>query len=177
MRTLEYRAFYYDTTVDVSREDFQGPVIYCLWHEYIPIPFFLRSKTQLAILVSRHRDAEWLSREQRIWRVSTISWFVRAGGVGALKALCEQKDFPGFVITPDGPRGPRREMAPGAIFMASKLQIPLVLVGLGYQYPWRNKRAWDQFAIPKPVHEPEQSFHRGSISHQSSLVMNWSITG
>ena len=41
-------------------------------------------------------------------------------------------------------------MAPGAIFLASKLGLPLVVMGYGYDRPWRVKRAWDQFAIPRP---------------------------
>ena len=53
-------------------------------------------------------------------------------------------------ITPDGPTGPRRELAPGCIFLASKLRIPLVLMGVGFDRPWRYTRAWDHSAIPRP---------------------------
>ena len=52
-------------------------------------------------------------------------------------------------ITPDGPRGPRRTMAPGPIFLASRLGLPLVCMGYGYDRPWRAK-SWDRFAIPRP---------------------------
>jgi lysophospholipid acyltransferase (LPLAT)-like uncharacterized protein len=55
-----------------------------------------------------------------------------------------------LTITPDGPRGPRRQLAPGSVFLASKLGLPLVLMGFGYDRPWRVKSAWDQFAIPRP---------------------------
>jgi lysophospholipid acyltransferase (LPLAT)-like uncharacterized protein len=54
-----------------------------------------------------------------------------------------------LTITPDGPRGPRRRLAPGAVFLASKLQMPLVLMGYGYDRPWRMN-SWDRFAIPRP---------------------------
>jgi hypothetical protein len=54
-----------------------------------------------------------------------------------------------LTITPDGPRGPRRQLAQGAIFLSSKLQIPLVVIGLGYDRPWRMN-TWDKFAIPRP---------------------------
>jgi lysophospholipid acyltransferase (LPLAT)-like uncharacterized protein len=30
------------------------------------------------------------------------------------------------------------------------LQIPLILLGVGYDRPWRYRRVWDQFAVPKP---------------------------
>ena len=41
-------------------------------------------------------------------------------------------------------------MAPGSIYLASKLGLPLVVMGYGYDRPWRVKKAWDHFAIPRP---------------------------
>jgi hypothetical protein len=40
-------------------------------------------------------------------------------------------------------------MAPGPIFLASKLGIPLVAMGFGYNRPWRAG-SWDRFAVPRP---------------------------
>lgn len=150
MRTLDYRGYHYDESVDVVYDSFQGPVIFLLWHEYVPASFYLRSRNGLGILASRHRDAEWLSQMATMNGFQVFRGSSGRGGVGVLKAIVKAHDFPGFVITPDGPRGPRREMAAGAIFLASKIQAPLILIGIGYQNPWRNHRAWDKFAIPKP---------------------------
>jgi hypothetical protein len=41
-------------------------------------------------------------------------------------------------------------MSPGPIFLASRLGLPLVCVGYGYDRPWRL-RSWDRFAIPRPL--------------------------
>jgi lysophospholipid acyltransferase (LPLAT)-like uncharacterized protein len=54
-----------------------------------------------------------------------------------------------LVLTPDGPRGPRRSLAEGSIFLASRLQMPIVCMGFGFDRPWRQ-RSWDRFAIPRP---------------------------
>jgi hypothetical protein len=54
-----------------------------------------------------------------------------------------------LTITPDGPRGPRRQMAPGPIYLASKLGMPLIAMGYGHDRPWRVN-SWDCFAIPRP---------------------------
>lgn len=54
-----------------------------------------------------------------------------------------------LAITPDGPRGPRRCLAPGRVFLASKLNLPLVPFGIGYDRPWRMP-TWDRFALPRP---------------------------
>jgi hypothetical protein len=40
-------------------------------------------------------------------------------------------------------------MALGALFLASRLQMPLVPVGVGYDRPFRLN-TWDQFAVPRP---------------------------
>ena len=59
--TLDSAIAYYDPTVDPARADFRGPVIYLFWHEYISLPFCMRGHCNIAMLLSRHRDAEWLS--------------------------------------------------------------------------------------------------------------------
>jgi lysophospholipid acyltransferase (LPLAT)-like uncharacterized protein len=37
----------------------------------------------------------------------------------------------------------------GAIYLASRLQLPLIPMGFGYDRPWRTN-SWDRFAIPRP---------------------------
>src|SRR5207245_1709812 len=54
-----------------------------------------------------------------------------------------------LIVTPDGPRGPRRRLAEGSIFLASRLQMPIVCLGFAFERPWRQK-SWDRFAIPPP---------------------------
>jgi len=60
-----------------------------------------------------------------------------------------------FAFTPDGPQGPYREMEKGAIWLASQLQLPIVLLGVGYDRLWRMP-TWDRFVVPHP-------FSRGRI--------------
>ncbi len=54
-----------------------------------------------------------------------------------------------LILTPDGPRGPRRHLAEGAIYLASRLQMPIVCMGFGFDRPWRQN-SWDRFALPRP---------------------------
>ncbi len=54
-----------------------------------------------------------------------------------------------LALTPDGPRGPRRRLQPGLIFLASHAGFPIVPVGIGFTRAWRAK-SWDRFAIPRP---------------------------
>jgi hypothetical protein len=150
MQRLEYRCYHYDRSVDPALPEFRAPVIFLLWHEYLPTPFYLRRQSGMGILASRHQDAEWLSQMALLNGFGVFRGSSGRGGVGALKAIFSGENFSGLVITPDGPRGPRREMAAGAIFLASKLSVPLVPVGFGYGTAWRNRRTWDQFPVPAP---------------------------
>jgi hypothetical protein len=73
----------------------------------------------------------------------------RGAGV-ALRSLMRTSRSSNIAITPDGPRGPRRRLAQGPVYLSSQLQMPLVLLGIGYDRPWRL-RTWDRFAIPRPA--------------------------
>jgi lysophospholipid acyltransferase (LPLAT)-like uncharacterized protein len=150
MCTLEYKAVYYDRRVDPTVREFGGPAIFLFWHEYIPFLFYLRGHCNLAMLLSRHQDAEWLSQASRHMGFQTVRGSTNRGGVAALRELLRRSRSMNLAITPDGPRGPRRRLAQGCVFVSSKLGIPLVPIGLGYDRPWRNRRAWDHFAIPRP---------------------------
>jgi lysophospholipid acyltransferase (LPLAT)-like uncharacterized protein len=150
MRTLDYRVYYYDPAIDPAFCGSTGQRIYVFWHEYILFPLYLRGHCNLTMLVSRHRDAEILSRVARHLGFQFVRGSTQRGGTAALRALLRKSRQTNLAITPDGPRGPRRRMAPGAVYLASRLGLPLVAMGFGYERPWRVRRAWDQFAIPRP---------------------------
>lgn len=148
MGTLDFQGAYYDPTVDPVHPDFQGPVIFVFWHEYIPFLFYLRGHSDTAMLLSQHHDAEWLSQAARHMGFGTIRGSTTRGGVTALRQCLAASRGINLAITSDGPRGPRRKLAQGCVFLSSRLQIPLVLVGLGYDRPWRLP-TWDRFAAPR----------------------------
>ena len=54
-----------------------------------------------------------------------------------------------LAITPDGPRGPKYSLGPGAIFLSQKTGIPIMPVHARYHSAFRLK-TWDSFAIPFP---------------------------
>jgi lysophospholipid acyltransferase (LPLAT)-like uncharacterized protein len=151
MGTLDYKAALYDPTVDPASPDCPGQMIYIFWHEYILFPIALRGHCNLTMLLSRHRDAEILSRTAYHLGFDFVRGSTNRGGAAALRELLRKSRQKHLTITPDGPRGPRRQLAPGSIFLASKLGLPLVAMGYGYDRPWRVRSAWDHFAIPRPM--------------------------
>jgi lysophospholipid acyltransferase (LPLAT)-like uncharacterized protein len=149
MSTLDYRGALYDERADPVHPEFRGPAIFLFWHEYIPFLFYLRGHCGIAMLLSRHQDAEWLAKAARHMGFETVRGSTNRGGVSALRELFQRGRAMNLAITPDGPRGPRRTLAPGAVFVASRLGIPLIPIGLGYECPWRLS-TWDKFAVPRP---------------------------
>ncbi len=149
MSRLDYKVACYDHRVDPACPECRGQKIYLFWHEYILFPFYLRGHCNLVMLLSRHRDAEILSYAAKHMGFETVRGSTNRGGVAAIRQLLDKSRRMHLTITPDGPRGPRRRMAPGPVFLASKLGLPLVLMGFGYDRPWRVN-SWDRFAIPRP---------------------------
>jgi len=150
MGTMDYRKVCEDPSVDPVSPDFSGPMIYLFWHEYIAIPFYLRGHCNVSMLLSRHRDAEWLAHAARYMGFGTVRASSSRGGVAGLRELLRLGKTTNLTLTPDGPRGPRRRLAQGCIYLSSRLQIPLVCIGFGCDRPWRVKNAWDQSAIARP---------------------------
>ncbi|MCL2304904.1 MAG: lysophospholipid acyltransferase family protein [Planctomycetaceae bacterium] len=149
MGTMDYKVAYYDPNVDPAYANDGKHRIYIFWHENILVPLFLRRNCNLTMLLSQHGDAEVLSRVANLFGFHCVRG---SSYRGAGKALAEMKRYAeqtNLTVTPDGPRGPRRVLAPGAVYLASKLQIPLVLLGIGCDRPWRAN-SWDKFAVPRP---------------------------
>jgi lysophospholipid acyltransferase (LPLAT)-like uncharacterized protein len=148
MRSLDYRAAFYDRSIDPAL-GFDCPRIYVFWHENILIPLYLRGHCNLAMLLSQHGDADILARVARNFGFDCVRGSTYKGAARAIWELTERSKRQHLTITPDGPRGPRRQMALGPIYLASRLQMPLVVMGFGYDRPWRIN-SWDRFALPRP---------------------------
>ena len=176
MGTLDYKVAYYDRAVDPVFPECRGQKIYIFWHEYILFPLYLRGHCNLAMLLSRHRDAEILSHAAYHLGFEFVRGSTNRGGVAALRELLTRSRQMHLTITPDGPRGPRRRLAPGCVYLASKLGLPLVVMGFGYDRPWRVHRAWDQFAIPRPCSRARPCSAARSSSRRISTAKGWNIS-
>lgn len=158
MGTLDYQAAFYDPTVDPVDPRNQGQMIYLFWHEYILLPLYLRGHCNVAMLLSLHRDADVLFEVAGRMGFGTVRGSTYSGSAAAVRELLQRGQHMNLAITPDGPRGPRRRLSQGAVFLSSKMGLPIVCMGLGCDRPWRF-RSWDRFALPRPF-----SRARGVIS-------------
>ncbi len=148
MSTLRYECVYADPMLDPA-QSLGGPRLYLVWHEYLLAPLYLRPQTDLSILVSKHRDADVLEAIAAASGFGCIRGSTGRGGVTALRKLAQRGRQQHLVITPDGPRGPRRHVAAGPVYLASRLGLPIVLIAVAYDRCWRT-RSWDRFAVPRP---------------------------
>lgn len=147
---LDNKIAYYDSSVDPSRNDYSEHCIHVFWHEFIVLAVGHFSFSPVTMLVSQHRDADWLTESAKHLGFSYVRGSTTRGGSAAIRQLKKSSKLTSIGITPDGPRGPRRKLAMGPIFLASLLRMPIVPVGFGYERPWRLK-TWDRFAVPKPL--------------------------
>ena len=145
------------TGITVPSGDALPPVIWVLWHNrllIVPILYerFLKSRKGAA-LISRSKDGGLLASVITIFGGETVRGSSSRGGSAALMEL-KRKIDDGYdiYITPDGPRGPRYTLGPGAIWLAQSANVPILPLWVEFSSCWRLGR-WDGFVIPKPFAE------------------------
>jgi lysophospholipid acyltransferase (LPLAT)-like uncharacterized protein len=146
--TLDTRIVDYQPNCDAMLEEFRGQVIYVLWHEYFLLPTSMTGGCKLTLLIGGHRDADWLGEIASSFGFETVRGSSTKGGIKAILKYVREHRESSLVMTPDGPKGPRRVLSAGCIQLASLLQIPIVPTGIGFDRPYRYP-SWDRFAMPR----------------------------
>ena len=136
-----------------------APVVMAFWHEYLPmipalrllagrLPFY--NPTPVHALVSRHRDGRLIGKVAVRFGVTPIHGSSSRGGAAGLRNLLGVLRQGHLIfITPDGPRGPRRQAAPGVAQLAALGAVPVLPMAA------RTSRriqlnSWDRMAVPLP---------------------------
>ncbi len=124
--------------------------IYAFWHGRQVFLVYLHQNTRVRPLISQSRDGELIARVCQSFGLVPVRGSTSRGGAGAARELMEAVqagDYP--AITPDGPRGPLREIQPGVLYAAQKTGRPIVPVAFGAKKKWIFG-SWDEFIVPKP---------------------------
>ena len=126
------------------------PIVYLLWHEVL-LPLLWHHRGQgVVIVVSENRDGQYLSDFARVLGYRSIRGSSSKGAARALLgAVRELQAGCSVAFTPDGPRGPRRELKPGVVAAARRGGAVIVPVNAQADRAWRLD-SWDRFLIPKP---------------------------
>ncbi len=130
------------------------PIIMACWHgELLMIPYAytrFRKTPHVKLVISEHFDGNLIAKTLEFFKFSTIRGSSTRGGVRALiGSIKELRNGYDLGITPDGPKGPRHEVADGIIVMAQKANVKIVLVEVKPSSYWQLS-SWDKFVIPKP---------------------------
>jgi lysophospholipid acyltransferase (LPLAT)-like uncharacterized protein len=131
------------------RKDNQ-PFIFALWHGHLlPLLWFHRDEG-VKVLISEHRDGELVARAAESLGYGLIRGSSTHGANRALISLVRELGAGHEIaITPDGPKGPAKTFAPGALVAAQRTDCPILPVAIAADRAWRLK-SWDRFMIPKP---------------------------
>lgn len=131
--------------------------IYAFWHDQLLMcPFTWKNDLDILVLISKHKDGDIISRVISYLGFKTIRGSTnnpekiknKGGFIAAKKILSSLKKNICVGIAPDGPRGPRHEVAEGIINIARMSNKKIIPVALGFKSKW-TLNTWDKFIVPK----------------------------
>lgn len=101
-------------------------------------------------LTSQHSDGSFVARVLRFRNIPAVRGSTNRIRTGAIRELMHSAESRHLVITPDGPRGPNRQMSTGIAYLASRTGRAVVPSGFACSRYWRWKGSWSDLIIPKP---------------------------
>jgi lysophospholipid acyltransferase (LPLAT)-like uncharacterized protein len=127
------------------------PIVFLLWHEALLPLLWQHRRQDIAIVVSEARDGQYLSDLALTLGYRAVRGSSTRGGTRALLgAVRELQAGRSVAFTPDGPRGPRRELKPGVIAAAQRGGAVILPIHAEPDRAWRL-HSWDRFMVPQPL--------------------------
>ena len=127
------------------------PHVFLLWHEVLLPLLWHHRRQDIAIVVSENRDGQYLADFALALGYRAVRGSSSRGATRALLgAVRELQAGRSVAYTPDGPRGPRRELKPGVVAAAQRGGAVIVPIHARADRAWRLD-SWDRFLIPKPA--------------------------
>jgi len=186
MGTLWYRYRPLGPNVDPRESKRDGSYIYAIWHENMLLPAYRYARPDISVLISRHADGQLFAEVCRHLRVGLVRGSTRHGGASAVRHLLQATRQAHLAITPDGPRGPRRQVQAGLIYVAARTGRAIVPTGFGFQRPlapselgpFRPARPWSAsvcvtaapISIPATAGREELEMYRQRVEDALNLV-------
>jgi lysophospholipid acyltransferase (LPLAT)-like uncharacterized protein len=147
--SLDIRYRYFGPDVDPRQAGLAERYIFSVWHEYLLLPVYRFCRANMYVLISRHADGELITEVGRHLRLRLVRGSTTRGSVEAVRQLMRRGENSHLALTVDGPRGPRRRVQKGVVYLAARTGLEIVPGGMGYHRPWRLP-TWDRFALPRP---------------------------
>lgn len=155
--TLRVRHAHADRILELNRRE--GSYIFAFWHAHLLVMIYALFRHPLLVMISQHRDGEMIAATMGRFGVTAARGSTTRGGGEALRQMVRgSREGYVLVLTPDGPRGPRRIAQPGVVRAAQLAGIPILPAAVVA----RNRKvlsSWDRFEIPLPF--ARTLFHYG----------------
>ena len=124
--------------------------IFACWHGRILLGAYFYRGRGIAVMTSQNFDGEWAARIAERFGFHAPRGSTSRGGRRALvqmRRMAFNGSATGFTV--DGPRGPRHEVQPGAVWLASLTGNPILPFHAETDRHW-TARGWDRTQVPKP---------------------------
>jgi lysophospholipid acyltransferase (LPLAT)-like uncharacterized protein len=119
-----------------------------------------RRPRPLSVLTSASKDGGWAEAFGRRFRMQAVRGSSsRRGAVALLEMTRHLANGGDIAVTPDGPRGPNYQIAPGLLYLAQRTGVRIVPVEVQLTNYWRLGRKWDALWIPKPFSRVTLVYH------------------
>ena len=129
------------------------PILLSVWHHnsLLLAKYINVKKIPVWTVSSTHPDSEILAKILLSWKIKLIRGSSTRGWINIIKQMVGlyKKTKAIIVITPDGPRGPRKQAKTGAFNVANKYGAAMFAVSAVSSRFW-SLPSWDKTIIPKP---------------------------
>lgn len=126
--------------------------IYAFWHQQQAFFTVSHRGDSCTVLISNSRDGEIISETIRLCcGVKAVRGSSSRGASAAVRSLMTALESGLDIgLTPDGPKGPAREIKSGIMFLAQKLGVPILPIASAQSNSFVFTKSWDRFTLPMP---------------------------
>ncbi len=133
-----------------SRERAGRRFVLAFWHRHLLLMRYAYRGDRMTVMMSRSRDGEMIAQSMSRLGIHSVRASTSKGAAAGLKELIRvARGGSDIAFTPDGPRGPARQVQPGVIFAAAVTGLPVIPVAIDASRAW-EARSWDRLLVPKP---------------------------
>ena len=142
----------------------QGKVIYAFWHRNMVPLMYLHKGENIVIMVSSSKDGQLIAGPAKLFGFKSARGSSGRKGISATRELIKFSLNNSLAITPDGPKGPAKQIKDGILYLAYITKLPIVLVAVDASRETVFD-TWDNFSLPK-------LFSKISINYGNPIFIN-----
>lgn len=144
------RLRFHDAGLIRAREREGRRFVLAFWHRHLLMMRYAYRGDRMTVMMSRSRDGELMAQSMFRLGIHSVRASTSKGAAAGLKELIRvARDGSDIAFTPDGPRGPARQVQPGVVFAAAVTGLPVIPVAIEASRAW-EARSWDRMLVPKP---------------------------